>query len=223
MNSTDVSRTTGRRFDVCSTDGVSIAVWAEGDGPAIVLVHGSIADHTTFESLVAVLGGEFTTYAMDRRGFGASGDAPGYTIERDFDDVAAVVDAIAELTGGPVALWGHSYGANCAMGGSGAHRQRPAPDPLRTQLGTSVPGGFDRRRRGRPGARRPRRGDRCRVGRHPRDVGRGDRHLSCQPAVAGAARGGADDPERVPRRAGLGLPTRPVRGGHSSDAAVDGF
>ena len=55
---------------------------------------------------------------MDRRGFGASGDGAGYSIERDFDDVAAVVDAVAARTGGPVALWGHSYGANCAMGGA---------------------------------------------------------------------------------------------------------
>ena len=55
---------------------------------------------------------------MDRRGFGASGDGPGYAIDRDFEDVAAVVDAVAERTGGPVALWGHSYGANCAMGGA---------------------------------------------------------------------------------------------------------
>ena len=55
---------------------------------------------------------------MDRRGFGASGDGPEYTIDRDFEDVAAVVDAVAARTGGPVALWGHSYGANCAMGGA---------------------------------------------------------------------------------------------------------
>ena len=54
--------------------------------------------------------------AMDRRGFGASGDTADYSIERDFEDVAAVVDAVAARTGGPVALWGHSYGANCAMG-----------------------------------------------------------------------------------------------------------
>jgi pimeloyl-ACP methyl ester carboxylesterase len=47
---------------------------------------------------------------------GASGDTDDYSIERDFDDVAAVVDAIAARTGGPVALWGHSYGANCAVG-----------------------------------------------------------------------------------------------------------
>jgi pimeloyl-ACP methyl ester carboxylesterase len=104
------------RFDVSSADGTSIAVWVEGAGPALVMVHGSIADHTTFEPFVAVLREGLTTFAMDRRGFGASGDTADYSIERDFEDVAAVVDAVAARTGGPVALWGHSYGANCAMG-----------------------------------------------------------------------------------------------------------
>ncbi len=55
---------------------------------------------------------------MDRRGFGASGDAAEYSIEREFDDVVAVVHHIADATGRPVHLWGHSYGANCAMGGA---------------------------------------------------------------------------------------------------------
>lgn len=110
--------TRATRFDVSSADGTSIAVWVQGTGPALVMVHGSIADHTTFASFAAVLGDRFTTFAMDRRGFGASGDAAGYTIERDFDDVAAVADAVATRTHRPVALWGHSYGANCAMGGA---------------------------------------------------------------------------------------------------------
>jgi alpha-beta hydrolase superfamily lysophospholipase len=55
---------------------------------------------------------------MDRRGFGASGDAAGYAIQREFEDVAAVVAAVADRMGGPAALWGHSYGAGCAMGGT---------------------------------------------------------------------------------------------------------
>jgi len=105
------------RLDV-TADGTPIAVWVEGDGPPLVLVHGSIADHTTFDAFIAVLRVHFTCYAMDRRGFGATPDVDHYSIDRDFADVAAVVDAVA-LSGGPVALWGHSYGANCAMGGAG--------------------------------------------------------------------------------------------------------
>jgi pimeloyl-ACP methyl ester carboxylesterase len=118
MSHTNVTDMNTTRFDTHSADSTPIAVWVDGQGPALVMVHGSIADHTTFDPFVAVLRDEYTTYAMDRRGFGASGDTAGYTIERDFDDVAAVVDAVAARTGGPVALWGHSYGANCAIGGA---------------------------------------------------------------------------------------------------------
>ena len=49
------------RFDVRSADGTSIAVWVEGEGPALVMVHGSIADHTTFDPFVAVLRDDMTT------------------------------------------------------------------------------------------------------------------------------------------------------------------
>ena len=61
-----------------------------------------------------------TTFTMDRRGRGASGERTGdYSIQREFEDVAAVVDAVSARTDQPVALWGHSYGADCAMGGAG--------------------------------------------------------------------------------------------------------
>ncbi len=103
-------------MDVRAADGTNIAVFVQGEGPALVMVHGSIADHTTFDSLVAAMSDDLATYALDRRGFGGTPDRPGYTIERDFQDVAGVVDAVAAHTGGRVALWGHSYGANCAMG-----------------------------------------------------------------------------------------------------------
>jgi pimeloyl-ACP methyl ester carboxylesterase len=106
------------RLDVQSSDGTPLAVWADGQGPPLVLVHGSLSDHTTFDPLVHELRDDLTTFSMDRRGFGASGDAAGYTIQREFEDVAAVVEVAAARTGGPVALWGHSYGAGCAMGGA---------------------------------------------------------------------------------------------------------
>jgi pimeloyl-ACP methyl ester carboxylesterase len=111
--------TTGtKRFHVASRDGTTIAVWVEGEGPPLVMVHGSLQDHTASGALVDELRADTTTFALDRRGFGASGDREGYAIEREFEDVAAVVDDVAERVGGPVALWGHSYGASCAMGGA---------------------------------------------------------------------------------------------------------
>ncbi len=84
-----------------------------------MLVHGSIADHTTLDPFVVVLQERMTTYAMDRRGFGGSGDAAPYSIEQEFDDVAKVVASIAARHGRPVTLFGHSYGANVALGGAG--------------------------------------------------------------------------------------------------------
>ena len=106
------------RFHVQSPDGTALAVWVEGDGPPLVLVHGSLQDHTISAALVDDLRSDVSTFSMDRRGFGASGDATRYSIDREFEDVAAVVDAVAERTGAPVTLWGHSYGASCAMGGA---------------------------------------------------------------------------------------------------------
>jgi pimeloyl-ACP methyl ester carboxylesterase len=91
---------------VASRDGTEIAVWTSGQGPPLVLVHGAVADHTRWRPLLPHLEPRVTVHAMDRRGRGASGDAPGYAIEREFEDVAAV------------GLWGHSYGAGCAMGGA---------------------------------------------------------------------------------------------------------
>jgi pimeloyl-ACP methyl ester carboxylesterase len=52
-----------------------------------------------------------SVYAVDRRGYGESGDSPTYAIEREFEDIAAVVDSIGE----PASLLGHSFGALCAL------------------------------------------------------------------------------------------------------------
>jgi pimeloyl-ACP methyl ester carboxylesterase len=114
----DMSNEAG--FEVQSVDGTPIAVWVDGNGPPLVLVHGALSDHTTFARLIAELRNRMTTFTMDRRGRAASGDGTGeYYIEREFEDVAAVADAVAMRTGQRVALWGHSYGADCAMGGAG--------------------------------------------------------------------------------------------------------
>jgi len=107
-----------------SADGTQIAVFAGGrpvtdgggQGGPILLVHGTGGDHTTFRVLGPHLAGSHAVWAMDRRGRGASADAPPYSIEREFEDVAAVAETLAAESGGPIPVFGHSYGGRCALG-----------------------------------------------------------------------------------------------------------
>ena len=99
-------------LSIASKDGITIACWRNGKGPALVLVPGTSANHERWRPVQEPLERHFTIYAMDRRGYGESGDAETYSIEREFEDIAAVVDSIGE----PANLLGHSYGALCALG-----------------------------------------------------------------------------------------------------------
>jgi pimeloyl-ACP methyl ester carboxylesterase len=101
---------------VTSPDGTAIAVWHTGGGSPLVMVHGVTADHTRWQPLLPWLEPYVTVYTMDRRGRGASGDHPEYDLAREWEDVAAVVDAVADAAGSPVDLYGHSYGGLCAYG-----------------------------------------------------------------------------------------------------------
>lgn len=101
---------------VVSRDGTKIGYWVSGAGRPLVLVHGGTADHTRWRPILPLLEPHCTVIAMDRRGRGASDDGPDYAVEREYEDVAAVVDALAAATGGPVDLLGHSFGGLCAMG-----------------------------------------------------------------------------------------------------------
>ncbi len=96
---------------VTSKDGVPIAYERCGQGPPLVLVHGSAADHTRWRPTLQKMKDQFTVYAIDRRGRGQSGDAGSYAIEHEYDDVVAVVDSISR----PVNLLGHSFGGLCAL------------------------------------------------------------------------------------------------------------
>src|SRR4051794_24541820 len=93
-----------------SSDGTSLACMVGGAGPAIVMVHGSGATAAQFAPLRPLLEADFTVVAFDRRGHGASGDAAGYALAREAEDIAAVVAAT-----GAVAVLAHSYGAVCAL------------------------------------------------------------------------------------------------------------
>jgi pimeloyl-ACP methyl ester carboxylesterase len=120
--------TTSTLQTVTSGDGTTIAYERTGSGPPLVLVHGTTADHTRWEPVLPAFTEGHAVYAMDRRGRGASGDvqqtpsaeptrtsgsgdAEEYDIDREAEDVVAVVDSIDE----PVVLLGHSYGAICSL------------------------------------------------------------------------------------------------------------
>jgi pimeloyl-ACP methyl ester carboxylesterase len=96
---------------IASQDGTLIACDVTGSGPPLVLVHGSGGSHARWAPVMAALSAKFTVYALDRRGRGESGDEDPYSAEREFEDVAAVIQAV----GGKTYLLGHSFGGICAL------------------------------------------------------------------------------------------------------------
>jgi pimeloyl-ACP methyl ester carboxylesterase len=94
-----------------SADGTAIAFDRTGDGPPLVFVRGAFNDRTTAAELAELLAPSFTVFNYDRRGRGDSGDTPPYAVEREIEDLEAVIDA----AGGAAALYGHSSGAQLAL------------------------------------------------------------------------------------------------------------
>jgi pimeloyl-ACP methyl ester carboxylesterase len=97
---------------VTSPDGVRIACQVEGEGTPLVIVHGAGSGRWSFDLVRPDLQEPFTVWALDRRGRGDSDDGDSYSIEREFDDVAAVVREAGE----GALLFGHSYGGLVAAG-----------------------------------------------------------------------------------------------------------
>lgn len=124
---------------IVSKDGTSIAYERRGKGPPLVLVHGTTGNHLSFRLVYQFLEEHFTIYAVDRRGRGESGDTTEYAIEREFEDIVALVDSLVE----PANLLGHSFGATCALGAARlAHNLRnlilyePAPGISSVPIGS---------------------------------------------------------------------------------------
>jgi pimeloyl-ACP methyl ester carboxylesterase len=96
---------------VPSKDGTVIAIECAGAGPSLVIVHGGMGDRSRWTPLFPLFTSRFTVCAMDRRGHGASGDSPSYSLQKEAEDVAAVVNSQP----GRVFVLGHSYGGVCAL------------------------------------------------------------------------------------------------------------
>lgn len=96
---------------VTSSDGTRIAFERLGEGPALMIVGGSLADHRFYAPLANELAKRFTVYSFDRRGRGQSGDTEPYAVEREVDDVGALIAHAEE----PVLVYGHSAGSALAL------------------------------------------------------------------------------------------------------------
>ena len=96
---------------VTSTDGTTIAFDRLGSGPPVVLVCGGSVDRTANAAIAQELASDFTVFNYDRRGRGDSGDTLPYAIDREVEDIEAVIEA----AGGSAFLWGSSSGAVLAL------------------------------------------------------------------------------------------------------------
>jgi pimeloyl-ACP methyl ester carboxylesterase len=96
---------------VISKDGTPIAFDQSGQGPAIILVAGATATRLAEASLAAALAPHFTVFAYDRRGRGESGDTAPYAVEREVEDIEALINE----AGGSASVFGHSSGAVLAL------------------------------------------------------------------------------------------------------------
>jgi pimeloyl-ACP methyl ester carboxylesterase len=97
-----------------TADGIPIAYTVTGSGRPLVLVHGTSSNHTAWDAVAPYLSPTFRLLAIDRRGRGESGDSDDYSLHKEYEDVASVIDSI----GAPVDVVGHSFGALCALEGA---------------------------------------------------------------------------------------------------------
>ena len=94
-----------------SADGTKIAFDQTGDGPPVILVLGAFNERPTGAPLAKALESDFTVFNYDRRGRGASGDTQPYEVEREVDDLEALISA----AGGAARVFGYSSGAILAL------------------------------------------------------------------------------------------------------------
>lgn len=95
-----------------SKDGTVIAYEKTGKGPSIILVNGALAHRKFYgeKDLATRLAKDFTVIFFDRRGRGESTDTKPYAVEREIEDIEALIDK----AGGRAYLYGSSSGASLA-------------------------------------------------------------------------------------------------------------
>lgn len=98
---------------VTSPDGARIAYTRQGSGPVLILLHCVSCDRVTTPQpgLPDALAEHFTVVTYDRRGNGESTTVEPYAVERELDDLTALIAEVGDEQGGPVDVYGFSSGA----------------------------------------------------------------------------------------------------------------
>jgi pimeloyl-ACP methyl ester carboxylesterase len=96
---------------VTSRDGTTIAYEQSGAGPALIIVASALSDRSDARKLAGLLSSRFTVINYDRRGRGRSTDTQPYAVEREIEDIAALL----EVAGGSASVFGSSSGAVLAL------------------------------------------------------------------------------------------------------------
>lgn len=96
---------------VISRDGTEIAFERSGSGRPLIIAGGALTDHQFYVPLAAELSRHFTVYNYDRRGRGQSRDTSADAVEREVEDLAALVGHATA----PVFVYGHSAGSALAL------------------------------------------------------------------------------------------------------------
>lgn len=97
---------------VTSRDGTAIAYEQSGQGPTVILVAAALSDRADTRKLAALLAADFTVINYDRRGRGGSGDTQPYAVEREIEDLGALIDV---TDGSTARVFGSSSGAVLAL------------------------------------------------------------------------------------------------------------
>jgi pimeloyl-ACP methyl ester carboxylesterase len=111
MSATVKPEAAGSAAFAASRDGTRIAFEKVGTGPAIILVGGALSHRDGGKPLAGKLMDRFTVYTYDRRGRGESGDTKPYAVDRELEDLAALV----EHAGNQAYLYGVSSGGALAL------------------------------------------------------------------------------------------------------------
>ncbi|WP_136697217.1 alpha/beta fold hydrolase [Geodermatophilus dictyosporus] len=197
---------------VTSADGTSIAYEVSGAGPLQITVCGATCDRALMRPTDQALGRYSTTVDHDRRGRGDSGDTLPYAIDREVEDIAALIDRL----GGPAHLYGHSSGAGLVLHAVAAglpvdgfvlHDPPYSPDD-RPSRDAARRGAGGRRGPGHPARRRPGRR------REPPVRARGGPAAGAAPTRGTPGRGRGARPRRAAGRARTGgrRPPAPLSG-----------